>query len=352
MNAEFWKNRRVFITGQTGFKGAWLTAWLSLSGANIAALALEPNTNPNLFSLLDLDNKITSHIGDIRSIETVQSIIDIFQPDIVFHLAAQPLVRKGYLDPHETYSTNVMGTVNVLESARKCESVKAIVNITSDKCYGNKEAASGYVETDVLGGCDPYSNSKACAEFITNAYRESFFSNQVGLATARAGNVIGGGDWSAYRLMTDIIFAIQRKQNLFIRYPHAVRPWQHVLDCLSGYIELAEKLYASSDFSGAWNFGPNENAAISVTELIKKIELIRNEKIKITVCDEKKFHETEILKLNSEKAKSQLQWKPYLTVDEAIKWTCDWYDAWMQKKNMASFTIKQIHEYALLKNTE
>lgn len=349
MNAHFWKNRRVFITGQTGFKGAWLTTWLHSLGANISALALPPSTDPNLFSLLQLNHTISHHIGDVRSADLVQSVMHAFQPDIIFHLAAQPLVRQGYVDPHQTYSTNLMGTVNVLEAARKCASVKAIVTITSDKCYENKEALSGYVETDLLGGFDPYSNSKACAELITRAYHHSFFAaEKIGLATARAGNVIGGGDWSKDRLVTDILRAIEKKETLVVRNPNAIRPWQHVLDCLSGYILLAEKLYASCELSGAWNFGPNDDAAISVMDLIEKMTSIRNERIQIDVRAEKTFHETQMLKLNSEKAREKLQWRPALDVDEALRWVCDWHVAWMRRENMADFTMRQIREYELL----
>lgn len=352
MNATFWKNRRVFITGQTGFKGAWLAAWLHSLGANISALALPPSTDPNLFSLLQLNHKISHHIGDIRSVEFVQLVMQAFQPDIVFHLAAQSLVRQGYVDPHQTYSTNIMGTVNILEAARKCPSVKAVVNITSDKCYENKESLSGYGETDLLGGFDPYSNSKACAELIARAYHHSFFAaEKIGLATARAGNVIGGGDWSTDRLLTDILHAIEKKKPVVIRNPNAIRPWQHVLDCLSGYMLLAEKLYVSCELSGAWNFGPNDSAAISVMQLIEKIALIRDEKIIMDVCAEKVFSETQVLKLNSEKARTRLQWDPVLEIDDALRWTCDWHDARMQQKNMAEFTMRQIREYELLRQS-
>lgn len=265
-----YKKRKVLITGHTGFKGSWLTFWLSQMGADVLGYALEPDTNPNHFSMLDLP--IASVIGDIRDIEHLTRVFDRFQPEIIFHLAAQSLVRRSYDDPAETFKTNVIGTVNIFEACRRTSSVRAVINVTSDKCYENREWLWGYRENDPMGGYDPYSASKGCAELVTSAYRNSFFNlaeydrkHYTLLASVRAGNVIGGGDWAKDRIMTDIMEAVSQGEKLYIRNPRATRPWQHVLEPLSGYLLLGQKLLeGEKEFAEAWNFGPNDDGAISI----------------------------------------------------------------------------------------
>lgn len=351
MNSLFWKNRRVLITGHTGFKGAWLSLWLQTLQAKICGIALQPSTTPNLFSLADVERNMQSHIVDIRHFENTQKIIHDFQPDIIFHLAAQPLVRYAYQNPIETYSTNVMGTVNVLEAAKTCHSVKAVINVTSDKCYENKEIPHAFCEEDRLGGFDPYSNSKACSELVTSAYQHSFYhESKKGLATARAGNVIGGGDWSLDRIITDIMKSIIAQQPVVIRNPQAIRPWQHVLEPLSGYLLLAQNLFLHPEkYSAPWNFGPLTQDAITVEDMVKKILIAWNQKnagyvIKSDLGD---WHEACFLKLDITKAMTQLHWKPQLRLDTAIEWVCNWYHAWCDKKDLHEFSVNQIKNYQL-----
>ena len=260
--SDFWPGKKVLITGHTGFKGSWLCLWLNKMGANVSGLSLnDPVSNPNMFSVLNIEKSVKDERGDISNYETCIRIVTKHEPEIVFHLAAQPLVKLSYSDPLKTYNTNILGTANILEAIRNCESVKTIVAITTDKCYENIEKEYAYVETDALGGFDPYSSSKACAEHIASAYYRSFFRKKgVGLATARAGNVIGGGDWALDRLIPDMIKSWSKNEKLFIRYPLATRPWQHVLEPLSGYLMLAEALWEEQEkFSGPWNFGPAKN---------------------------------------------------------------------------------------------
>ena len=356
MNNSFWKNRRVLITGHTGFKGAWLSLWLEQLGANIAGIALEPNTNPNLFSLLNLKEKMQSHIADVRDFEKIKKIIHDFKPEIIIHMAAQPLVRYSYQNPIETYATNVMGTVHVLEAAKTCESVRAIVNVTTDKCYENKEWMWGYRENEMLGGHDPYSNSKACSELVTKAYRDSFYEKlNIGLATARAGNVIGGGDWSQDRLIADIMKSMVAQKPVIIRNPNAIRPWQHVLEPLSGYLLLAEKLFSDTKkYSESWNFGPQANEAVCVEKIVKTVFLNWSDKSAGYVIeqDHENLHEAHFLKLDITKAITALNWKPQLTIDDTISWVSDWYQAWMKKENMLEYTLKQIQAYQKFINQE
>jgi len=350
-----WVNRRVFVTGHTGFKGGWLSLWLSVLGANVRGYALDPDTEPNLFSAASVGRSIEDLRGDIRDASKLEAALTTFAPEVVFHLAAQPLVRRSYLKPLETYSTNVMGTAHVLEAARKAPSVRAIVCVTSDKCYQNREWVWPYRETDHLGGYDPYSSSKACAEIIAAAYRSSFFPPQrveehgVALATARAGNVIGGGDWSTDRLIPDLIRGIQAGQPVTIRNPKAVRPWQHVLEPLWGYILLVEMMLASpAHYSQEFNFGPSEEDAWPVEKIATKlISLHRNGAS--WICDSgPTVHEAGILRLDSSKARAELGWSPRLRIEDALEWTAEWYRSWKGGVDMYEQTVAQISAYEQL----
>ncbi|OGT41132.1 MAG: CDP-glucose 4,6-dehydratase [Gammaproteobacteria bacterium RIFCSPHIGHO2_12_FULL_40_19] len=352
MNTAFWKDRRVLITGHTGFKGAWLSLWLQTLQAKPCGIALAPLTTPNLFSLAFVKKNMQSHIADILDFDKIQCIMHDFQPEIIFHLAAQPLVRYSYQNPVETYATNVMGTVHILEAAKSCESVKAIINVTSDKCYENKERIEGYRENERLGGHDPYSNSKACSELITQSYRDSFYKNlKKGLASARSGNVIGGGDWSVDRLIVDIMKNVIAEKPIIIRNPNAIRPWQHVLEPLSGYLLLAENLYQNTEkYSGAWNFGPNRQDPLTVENIVKKILSHWNQKNAgyIIEPDLNNLHEATLLQLDITKATTQLHWQPKLNLDTSIQWTSDWYQAWINTKELRNFSVNQIQAYQQL----
>ncbi len=356
MNHLFWKNKRILITGHTGFKGAWLSLWLQELNAEICGIALEPNTQPNLFSLASVAKNMQNHIADIRDFENIKKIIHDFKPEIIIHMAAQPLVRYSYQNPIETYSTNVMGTVHVLEAAKTCESIKAIVNVTTDKCYENKEWAWGYRENETLGGFDPYSNSKACSELVTSAYRNSFYQKlNIGLASARAGNVIGGGDWSQDRLIADIMKSIVDEKPVVIRNPHAIRPWQHVLEPLSGYLLLVEKLFNLPEkYAEAWNFGPYAHDAVTVENIVKKIFSNWPDKNAGYAIkqDPENLHEAHFLTLDITKAMTELNWKPRLNSNETIAWVTDWYQAWIKKEDMHEFTVKQIKQYENLTSGE
>jgi CDP-glucose 4,6-dehydratase len=352
MNLHFWKNKKVFITGHTGFKGSWLSLWLQNLGAITCGYALEPNTDPNLFTLAKVAQGMENHIADVRDEKKLADCMSRFQPDIVFHLAAQPLVRYSYEVPVETYSTNVMGTVNVLEAAKKVDSVKVVLNVTTDKCYENKEWIWAYRENDRLGGHDPYSNSKACSELVTNSYRNSFYQKiGKGLASVRAGNVIGGGDWSTDRLIADIMKSIINHQPVIIRNPAAIRPWQHVLEPLSGYLLLAEKLFSDPiQYSDAWNFGPLAHAAVDVEIIVKKLFKLwpsAQAGYKI-VPDLNAVHEAHFLKLDITKAVTQLNWHPKLDLDTTIQWIINWYQAWMNQEDLHEFTLQQIKHYQLI----
>ena len=274
VNKNFWNNKKVFLIGHTGFKGSWLAMWLKSMGVNLKGYSLSPENKINLFQKASVENNMISEIGDIRDYNRLYNSIIDFKPEILIHMAAQPIVRKSYEDPIDTYSTNVMGTINILESARACPSLKSIVIVTSDKCYENKETQNPYKENEPMGGHDPYSSSKGCCELLINSYRRSFFNdnNSSGLASVRAGNVVGGGDWSKDRLIPDILKSFKKNESVIIRNPSAIRPWQHVLDCLSGYLILTEKLYFNNEkFSGAWNFGPNINDCKPVEWIVEKM---------------------------------------------------------------------------------
>jgi len=346
----FWKDKKVFLTGHTGFKGGWLSLWLASMGAKVTGYALTPNTVPNLFDVLAVDSLIEkSHIADIRDLAGLQKAMSEAKPDVVIHMAAQPLVRYSYLNPVETYATNVMGTVHVLESARIIDSVRATVIVTTDKCYENKEWVWGYRENEPMGGYDPYSNSKGCAELVTSAYRKSYFSSPNStnsIASARAGNVIGGGDWSEDRLIPDAIKAFEANLPLMIRNPLATRPWQHVLEPLSGYLVLAQALYAQGfAYASGWNFGPRDADNRSVQEVIELIisqwgSLARWEK---DGADQP--HEAHLLKLDCSKAHSQLGWHPKWNLELATKKIVDWHKAFQIKKDMQEITLAQINQY-------
>ena len=326
-----YRQRKVLITGHTGFKGSWLAYWLIKIGATVCGYALNPPTNPNHFDLLKLD--IQSNIGDIRDLETLKGVLGHFKPEIVFHLAAQPLVRLSYREPRETFETNVMGTINVLEACRQTESVRAIVNITSDKCYENKEWVWGYRENDAMGGYDPYSASKGCAELVANCYRNSYFnladygrSHSLLLASCRAGNVIGGGDWAEDRLIPDIMKAVSKGETVIIRSPNSTRPWQHVLEPLSGYLLVGQKLLeGKKEFAEAWNFGPGDSEIINVETVVKYIQKYWPEvKYKIEPPKEAP-HEANLLKLDCSKAHTKLKWKETWNSEMAFEKTTSWY---------------------------
>ena len=343
----FWQGRNVLVTGHTGFKGSWLSLWLQSLDANVVGLALEPPTSPNLFQLASVADDMVSVMGDIRDFNVVQDLFKTHQPEIVIHMAAQPLVRYSYHAPVETYATNVLGTVHVLEAARQTASVKAIVNVTTDKCYENQEWCWGYRESDRLGGHDPYSNSKACAELVTNAYQSSYFNERgIGLASVRAGNVIGGGDWALDRLVPDIIRACMAKDLVTIRNPHALRPWQHVLEPLSGYLLLAEKLLkAPTEFTGGWNFGPQDNDVKPVQWIVDFITSHWGEQVSWKLDEQSNLHEASYLKLDCSKAKQQLAWEPRWDLTQGLLSTIEWYKAFQESKPMRQQTVLQIKQF-------
>lgn len=351
MNKKFWSGKKVFITGHTGFKGSWLCLWLQRSGAEVVGYALDPPTDPNMFEVARVAEGMKSIIGDVRDLNLLQKSIKEEEPQIVIHMAAQSVVRASYDDPVETYSTNVMGTVYVLESIRSVSETKAVVNVTTDKCYENKEWLWGYREIDALGGFDPYSNSKACSELVTASYRNSFFSDAmanrlVAVATARAGNVLGGGDWTKDQLVPDIIRSILAKKQIRIRNPYSVRPWQFVLDPLNGYLTLAEKLYEQGkDFSEAWNFGPSQQKVYTVDWIVKRI--LERWQGDVPIEYEKKTgpHETGYLKLDSSKSHRMLDWNSRLNIPDTIDWIVDWYRAYNKKEDMKALTLAQISRY-------
>lgn len=350
MYNNIYRNKKVFITGHTGFKGSWLSIWLQTLGAKVCGYSLKPNTNPSMYRELDIENKIEkSIIGNILDYETLEKSINDFQPEIIFHLAAQPIVRLSYKEPKLTYETNVIGTLNVLEVARKCKSVKAFVNVTTDKCYENKEIARGYKEDEPMGGYDMYSSSKGCVEIMSSSYRRSFLQEEdsMSMATARAGNVIGGGDWAEDRLIPDCIRYINQNKAIEIRNPIAVRPWQHVLEPLSGYLLLGQKLLETGkDYAEGFNFGPNEESVLKVSEVAQKI--IENyNKGEVIVHKKDNLHEANLLMLNIEKAKTVLNWTPTYTANEAIKETVEWYKHFYAKDtDMYQYTIQQIKNYS------
>jgi len=347
MNRQFWRGKKVFLTGHTGFKGGWLALWLSDMGAEVHGYALQPLADPCFFEVADVERRILrSTIADIRDATHLAEAMLQAAPDVVFHLAAQPLVRYSYKAPVETYAVNVMGTVNLLEAVRQCSSVRAVVNVTTDKCYENRDWVWGYREHEAMGGYDPYSSSKACSELVTAAYRNSFFAGHgIEVATARAGNVIGGGDWAADRLVPDFLRALDAGDELSIRSPSATRPWQHVLEPLSGYLTLAERLSnGEKTVAEAWNFGPDEMDARPVSWIV---EYLCGQVAGLSWrCDtEIQPHEAASLRLDSSKAKSLLGWRPRWNLASALNMTLDWHQAWKGAQDMTALSLAQIHRY-------
>jgi CDP-glucose 4,6-dehydratase len=349
VNPDFWRCKRVFLTGHTGFKGSWLSLWLQSLGAEVHGLAMQPPTTPNLFAVAQVEGGMASHaIGDIRDLATVQKAMHAAQPDIVIHMAAQPLVRLSYTEPVETYATNVMGTVHVLESARKTPSVKAIVVVTTDKCYENKEWAWGYRENEPMGGHDPYSNSKGCAELVTSAYRTSFLQGQgIAVASARAGNVIGGGDWAADRLVPDILRAFEQNQSVTIRNPQATRPWQHVLEPVSGYLTLAEHLYTQGQtYAEGWNFGPQDDDAKPVQWIVEHMVNSWGKSASWQQDNVVHPHEANYLTLDISKAKARLGWQPRWPLATALELITTWHHAYLAKNDLRKLCLAQIQQYS------
>ena len=352
---DIYKNKKVLITGHTGFKGSWLSTWLTELGADVIGYSLEPPTQPNLFEALSLNKKLIHIIGDVRDEKKLSSIFKKYKPEFVFHLAAQPLVRFSYREPKFTYETNIMGTINILEAIRKTNSVRACVIVTSDKCYENKEWVYGYRETDPMGGYDPYSSSKACAELVTAAYRNSFFnpkdygkSHRVALSSTRAGNVIGGGDWAKDRLIPDCIKTLSKRKEIVIRNPQATRPWQYILEPLFGYLLLGALMHESGiKYNGSWNFGPNDENIITVKELAKLVIKYWGEG-SYKVDNLQHPHEASLLKLDTSKARTLLNWTPVYDANETVKRTINWYKYFynsIEKEKLYKITVNEILDY-------
>jgi CDP-glucose 4,6-dehydratase len=351
MNPEFWHNKKVLITGHTGFKGSWLSLWLQSLGAHVIGYALPPPTEPSLYLLADVRKGMESVQGDVLDLQRLECVVRECRPEVVFHLAAQSLVRSSYADPVGTYATNVLGTAHILQSARSVSSVRSLIVVTTDKCYENRGGLEAYRETDRLGGDDPYSSSKAAAELVTAAFRKSFFkapksTTGAGVASARAGNVIGGGDWAANRLIPDVMRAALEGRELIIRSPDAVRPWQHVLDPLCGYLTLAEKLYQDPErFSEGWNFGPDESETWSVSAVLQLVSELWGPGISWHFDDGPQPHEAEYLKLNCTKARTQLGWEPKWALKTALEATLAWYKAQQSRQDVRSVAQQQIRSY-------
>lgn len=363
MNAAFWNKKKVFVTGHTGFKGSWLCMLLNYMGAEVSGYALDPPTDPSLYNLCRIDDNVQSTIADIRDLETLKAAMQKAEPDIVIHMAAQALVRYSYQNPVDTYAVNVMGTVNLLEAVRQTPSVKAVVNVTTDKCYENKEWLWAYREDEPMGGYDPYSSSKACSEIVTAAYRRSFFGRDgrdnrdrrddfiAAIATARAGNVIGGGDWAEDRLIPDFVRAIRQNEKIRIRSPRAIRPWQHVLEPLSGYLSLAEKLFEEGHkYEGAWNFGPDDSDAKSVEWIVSKMCSDWGYGAAYEIDTHPQPHEATSLKLDCSKAKVLLDWHPRWTLEKTLHTIIQFTQAWQRNENLKHVCQEQIKDYFTLKH--
>lgn len=357
MNPAFWHGKRVFLTGHTGFKGSWMSLWLQSLGVELTGYALSPPTMPSLFEEADIAHGMHSIVGDIRDLLTLQQAVRAAQPEIIIHMAAQPLVRYSYQNPVETYAANVMGTVHLLEAVRNTPGVKAVVNITTDKCYENREWVWGYRENEPMGGYDPYSNSKGCAELVSAAYRSSFFNansydqHGVALATVRAGNVIGGGDWAQDRLISDILAAFEQGKVVNIRNPQAVRPWQHVLEPLRGYLTLAERLYEEGpSYAEGWNFGPNDEDAKPVSWIVERMAEMWGHNAQWQVDAGEHPHEANYLKLDISKARSRLDWHPALRLNDALKLIVDWAKQRQAGGDIHKLTLSQVRTYQALTN--
>ena len=348
VNPQFWKGKRVFVTGHTGFKGSWLSLWLQLMGAEVKGFSLTPPTQPALFDVAKVGDNMQTEIGDIRNLQQLSQSIRAFNPDVLLHLAAQPLVRLSYKEPVDTYSTNVMGTVNVLEAARYTPNLKSVVIITTDKCYENREWEWGYRENEPMGGHDPYSNSKGCAELVVSAYRRSFFypNNPAAIASARAGNVIGGGDWADDRLIPDILRAFEKQQPVIIRNPLSTRPWQHVLEPLSGYLVLAERLYNEGNaFAEGWNFGPKDDDCQSVQWILEKMVKFWGEGARYEWDKSEQPHEANFLKLDCSKAATRLKWHPQWRLADTLEKIVHWHRSWLQGADMQTRCLYEIKGY-------
>jgi CDP-glucose 4,6-dehydratase len=354
IDPRFWSGIDVFITGHTGFKGSWLCLWLKSMGSRVTGYALDPPTSPSLYEAAEVGSEIDRDIrGDIRDLPRLRDAIEEARPNIIFHLAAQPLVQQSYEDPVETYSTNVMGTVHLMEASRDASKLQALVAVSSDKCYENNEWPWGYREIDPMGGHDPYSSSKGCAELAVSAFRRSFFSGEQPphLASARAGNVVGGGDWAADRLLPDIVRAFSEGEPVHVRNPHAVRPWQHVLDALSGYLTLAQRLVEEGPrFAGGWNFGPATDSGHSVSWVVSRAKEMWGEGAEWTFDETATPHEAHYLKLDCSKARSLLKWKARLSTEEALAWAVEWYRAFYggkydDSKSVMAFTLDRIERF-------
>lgn len=347
MNPDFWRGKRVLLTGHTGFKGSWLSLWLQSMGAELKGLALDPPTTPSLFEEAKVAQGMVSQIGDIRDYDTVYQALAVFRPEIVIHMAAQPLVRYSYKNPIETYATNVMGTVHLLEAIRQTGTAKVVVNVTTDKCYENKEWVWGYREDEPMGGYDPYSSSKGCSELVTSAYRRSYFAETgVALASARAGNVIGGGDWAEDRLVPDILRAFENNQPVVIRNPNSTRPWQHVLEPLSGYLTIAERLWNEPKaYAEGWNFGPRDEDAKPVGWIVERMASKWGDDATWHIDAGNHPHEANYLKLDISKARQSLSWTPRWTLDIALNKIIEWHQAWLAKANVHTLSLEQINQY-------
>lgn len=349
--SDFWRGRRVFLTGHTGFKGSWLSLWLQKLGAEVHGYALAPDTEPALFEIAGVGENMVSRIGDIRDLATLRDAVVTFAPDTVIHMAAQPLVRLSYIEPVETYAVNVMGTVNLLEAVRACPSVRAAVVVTTDKCYENREWPWGYRETEAMGGYDPYSSSKGCAELVTSAYRRSFFGHAHGaaIASARAGNVIGGGDWANDRLIPDILRAFAAGDPVKVRNPASIRPWQHVLEPLSGYLMLAQALHERGrEMAEGWNFGPRDDDARPVGWIADRMAAAWGNDARWERDSDTQPHEARYLKLDISKARSELRWVPRLTLQDALERIVTWQRAWLDGADMRARCVAEIVEYEAL----
>ena len=350
-SADFWQGKRVLVTGHTGFKGAWLSLWLERLGAQVAGYSLPPPSEPSLFAAASLAGRVRSYDADVRNLGMLQDVFKMVRPEVVFHLAAQSLVRPSYDEPVTTFGTNVMGTVNVLEAARAVPETRSIVVVTSDKCYENREWAWGYRENEAMGGHDPYSSSKGCAELVTAAYRSSFSKPGVGIASARAGNVIGGGDWAKDRIIPDFVRAVTSGQPLRVRNPGAVRPWQHVLEPLGGYLRLAECLWQDPQrFSEGWNFGPNDSDAQPVSWVVDRFARNWGAGVTWQADPGPHPHEANYLKLDCSKARNQLNFRPRLSLEQALSWVTDWYRGFSNGASAAELCSAQIAAFEALKS--
>ena len=352
MNLNFWKNKKVLLTGHTGFKGGWLSTWLKKLGAELIGISKDTPTVPSLFELAQVSQKMVSITGDINEIDDLEKIVSKYKPEIVIHMAAQSLVRKSYESPIDTFTTNVIGTANLLEVVKRIGGTRVFINVTSDKCYANTNQVNGFSEDSPMGGYDPYSSSKGCAELVTSAYRSSFFNpkefecHKLSLSSVRAGNVIGGGDWSNDRLIPDIIRGISKNKSVDIRNLNSIRPWQFVLDALNGYLILAEKMWNNGkEFSEPWNFGPNENDCKTVEWVLENMSTKWNNMFTWTNDSKNNPHEDKILKLDCTKSHKRLGWNTKLNADETIQWTIDWYKEFFNKSNMKDVTENQIDKF-------